>query len=285
MRTAVIGLGYFSQFHLDAWTTLPGVQVTGVTDLDPTRRDWAMQRYGVRAYPDTARMLDAAQPDVVDIIAPPSAHADLIAQCATAGRVIVCQKPFCTSLDEAEHTTALAEAAGARLVIHENFRFQPWHRAIKSALPELGDIYQARFALRPGDGRGPDAYLSRQPRFRSIKRLLIEETAVHLIDLFRWFMGDITAVYADLRQINPVIAGEDAGLMILDHASGARSTFDGNRHSDHISDSPRRTMGLMEIEGEGGAITLDGQGQVLLRPFGSQTPRIIPVLFPASSNS
>ena len=46
-------------------------------------------------------------------------------------------------------------------------------------------------------------------------RFLIHETGIHLIDVFRYLLGEITGVFARLRRINPVIKGEDAGLRDL----------------------------------------------------------------------
>lgn len=276
---AVIGLGYFSQFHLASWCDMPETRVVAATDLDAARREWAHAEFGVPVV-DSVETALATNPQVVDIVAPPPAHADLIRASLAPGRLIICQKPFCTSLAEAQAITAEAEAAGARLVIHENFRFQPWHRTIKSVLDSgrMGKVYSARFMLRPGDGRGPDAYLDRQPAFQTMPRLLIHETGVHFIDLFRWLFGDITALYADLRQLNPALSGEDAGTLILTHESGAQSTFDGNRLADHATDAPRRTMGDMEVVGEGGTLTLNGYGQVHFRAFGTETAEPIPLI-------
>ena len=281
-NVAVIGLGYFSQFHLAAWSRRDRLALAGATDLDPARRAWASDTYGVPAFDSAEELLEAAQPGIVDIVAPPGAHAALIRQCLAPGRIVICQKPFCTSLAEAQAITTEAEAAGTTLVIHENFRFQPWHRTIRAFLDggAMGTIWQARFCLRPGDGRGDDAYLSRQPRFREIERLLIEETAVHFIDLFRWFFGEIESVWSDLRQLNPVLKGEDAGLMVLTHTGGCRSLFDGNRLADHVSDNPRRTMGELEIVGEGGTLTMDGAATVRFRPFGAMDWQEIPVTHP-----
>ena len=50
--------------------------------------------------------------------------------------------------------------------------------------------------------------------------------------------GDVSHVYADLRRLNPVIAGEDAGLILFDFANGARGLFDGNRLADHRASQP-----------------------------------------------
>ncbi len=287
LKVAVIGLGYFSQFHLGAWQSDPLIGHVAATDLNPDRRVWAEETYDVAVFHTVAALLAAADFDIVDIVAPPPAHKALVLQSLRAGRIIVCQKPFCTSLEEATEVAAAAKAAGAKLVIHENFRFQPWHRTTKAVLEAdgLGQIFQAQFNLRPGDGRGADAYLSRQPAFRSMERLLIHETGVHFVDLFQWLFGDITSVYADLTQLNPAIKAEDSGLLVMEHASGARSTFDGNRLSDHITDNPRRTMGEMWVEGEKGTLRLDGQGQVFIRAFGDRNERHIPHSMPVDEET
>ena len=69
-----------------------------------------------------------------------------------------------------------------------------------------------------GDGWGDNAYLDRQPYFQTMPRLLVVETAIHWIDTFRFLFGEVDAVYARLRRINPAIAGEDAGLICFDGA-------------------------------------------------------------------
>lgn len=273
---AVIGLGYFSQFHLRAWQDDPRVARVAATDIDPARRAWAENEFQIDVYDDLDGLLAGLEPDIVDIVAPPPAHSALVSATAQAGRVVICQKPFCTSLEEAEAVTANAKGD---LIIHENFRFQPWYRTLRRLLDtgDLGNVYQARFALRPGDGRGPDAYLARQPAFQTMPRLLIHETGVHFIDLFTWLFGPIRAVYADLVRLNPSIEGEDAGLLLLDHESGVRSQFDGNRLSDHATDNPRRTMGEFWVEGERGVLHIDGQGRIWRRAFGQANSEQIPL--------
>ena len=134
---------------------------------------------------------------------------------------------------------------------------------------EIGAVLQATFRLRPGDGQGPRAYLDRQPYFQQMERFLIHETGVHWIDVFRFLLGNPTAVYADLRQRNPVIKGEDAGVVVFDHPGEVRAIFDGNRHLDHAADNLRRTMGEALIEGSKGSLTLTGDGAVHLRGFQS----------------
>lgn len=274
MKVACLGAGYFGQFHYESWRRIDGAALVGACDLDKPRAEAT----GAPAFTDLTEMLDAARPDLLDIIVPPAGHADAIRTALSHGlRWIVCQKPFCLSQAEADTITAEAEAAGATLIVHENFRFQPWYRTIKAQIETgaLGDVQQMTFRLRPGDGQGPEAYLDRQPYFQTMERFLVHETAVHLIDVFRYLFGDPVAVYADLRRLNPAIAGEDAGVILSDHPGGVRCLFDGNRHLDHASDNLRRTMGEALVEGTKGSLTLNGSGAVGLRPFGAAQTQII----------
>ncbi len=268
IKVACLGAGYFSQFHYGSWARCEEVTVVGACDHDAARAG----ETGAPPFTSLDAMLAETQPDLLDIILPPPAHASAIRTALAAGiRWIICQKPFCTSITEAEAMTAEIEAAGATLVVHENFRFQPWYRAIKAQIEAgaIGDVLNATFRLRPGDGQGPRAYLDRQPYFQQMERFLIHETAVHWVDTFQYLFGPTRSVYADLRQINPVIAGEDAGHVIFDHASGVRALFDGNRLLDHAADNHRRTMGEALIEGTQGTLTLRGDGSVGLRRFGT----------------
>lgn len=266
---ACLGAGYFSQFHYGAWSRIPQVTCVGAADqnLDAARAT------GFAAFDSLDAMLAQTDPDILDIILPPAAHRTAILTALDAGvKTIICQKPFARALDEAEDLTQRAEQAGARLIIHENFRFMPWYRAIKSEIASgrIGTPLQASFRLRPGDGQGPDAYLDRQPYFQQMPQFLVHETGVHWIDTFRYLFGDPTSVYADLRQINPAIRGEDAGFVLFDHPGGVRSLFDGNRHCDHAADNHRRTMGEAFFEGTQGVLTLLGDGSVTFRAQGSQ---------------
>ncbi|MDG4674892.1 Gfo/Idh/MocA family oxidoreductase [Shinella sp. 838] len=267
IRVACLGAGYFARFHYDAWNRIDGAQVIGACDLDATRA----QATGAHAFSDLKTMLEVAQPDLLDIITPPPSHLDAIGTALDAGvKTIICQKPFCRNYSEALKATTLAEEAGATLVIHENFRFQPWYRTIRSMIDagELGDVSQITFRLRTGDGQGNDAYLHRQPYFRSMPRLLMHETGVHWIDTFRYLLGEPEAVYADIRKLNPVIAGEDAGYFILDFPGNRRALFDGNRLLDHNADNHRTTLGEAAIEGTKATALLDGNGAVSVRAFG-----------------
>ncbi|NND91510.1 MAG: Gfo/Idh/MocA family oxidoreductase [Granulosicoccus sp.] len=267
LRVACAGAGYFSQFHYDAWARIAGVDIVGSLDRDIS----SAAATGHPPFDSLSAMLSQTHPHLLDIVTPPATHMAFIKGALDHGvKAIICQKPFCTSLDEARRASTLCEANETVLVVHENFRFQPWYRCIRKAIDEklLGDVHQLTFRLRTGDGQGDNAYLDRQPYFQEMPRLLIHETGVHWIDTFRYLLGEPLAVYADLRRINPVIAGEDAGYVLFEFERGMRALFDGNRHLDHAADDHRLTLGECLVEGTEGTLSLLGNGCLQHRRFG-----------------
>jgi D-apiose dehydrogenase len=268
-RVAVIGAGYFSQFHLHGWQHMPGIELVAVCDVDAQKaKAVAAQFSAAHAYRSAQDMLATEQIDLIDIVTPPTHHRHLVEQAVNKGISVICQKPFATSYSEAESITRYAEQASVPLVVHENFRFMPWFREVRRLIAAglLGSLHGISFRLRTGDGQGSDAYLSRQPYFQKMPRLLIAETAVHYIDTFRYLCGEVHAVYARLRRINPVIAGEDAGFIHFEFKSGLHGSFDGNRLNDHVADNPRRTLGELWLEGERGVLRLDGDARLHFKP-------------------
>lgn len=268
LRLATVGTGYFSRFHYDAWARIPEVDLVGVCNRTLEAAEAVAASFSnASAFTDFETMLDVVKPDLVDIITPPETHLAYVSAVAARDIPAICQKAFCRDLDEAREAGRRVALSTAPVIVHENFRFQPWHRKAKQLIDDgvLGDIWQVLFRLRPGDGQGPRAYLDRQPYFQKMERFLIHETAIHLVDTFRYFFGEARAVYADLGRLNPVIAGEDSGLVVFDFAGGMRGVFDGNRLADHAADNRRRTMGEMWIEGSKGTLRLEGSGNLLLR--------------------
>ncbi len=273
LKVAIIGAGYFARLQIEAWGRIDQVELVAVCDLDPAQAQAGAQMCaGARSYTDASAMLAGEQIDLVDIATPPASHLALVELASSAVKFIICQKPLAPTLNEARQVVAAAATAGATLVVHENVRFMPWHREIKRLLNEqrVGRLLGLSMRLRPGDGQGEQAYLDRQPYFQTMPRFLIHETAIHWIDTFRYLAGEPSGVFARLKKLNPVIAGEDSGVVVFDMADNCTATFDGNRLVDHDSDNTRRTMGELLIEGSDATIRLDGQARLYIRDRGQR---------------
>ena len=269
LRIAAVGAGYFSQFHYHGWKNIEDAECVALADRDLSKARDIAQRFGVpQVYERVETMLDEIRPDLLDVITPPGTQHVLVAAAIERAIPVLCQKPFGATAADALAMTELAERANVPLIVHENFRWQPWYREAKRLIEagQLGMLHSVAFRLRPGDGQGPRAYLDRQPYFQGMPRFLVMETAIHWIDTFRFLMGEVAAVSARLRKINPVIAGEDAGYIVFEFESGATGLFDGNRLNDHVAKNPRRTMGEAWIEGSVGVLRLDGDARLWWKP-------------------
>jgi predicted dehydrogenase len=272
IRVACIGAGYFARFHLEAWRRIPEVEVVAVCDKDLVKAQELASAFQIKNTYDNANTLCEKEVfEVIDIITPPDTHLELCERFSRQGKHIICQKPLAPTPEEARAMVKLTGEAGVRFMVHENFRFQPWYRQIKILLEKgvIGDqLHTLSLRMRTGDGWKEDAYLDRQPYFRTMPRLLVYETAIHHIDVFRFLAGDITSVYARLRKLNPVIAGEDCGLILFNFKNGGQGIWDGNRYNEPNYDNPRYTFGETTMEGNGGTIRLYHDGRLTVQPLG-----------------
>ncbi|HOX02719.1 MAG TPA: Gfo/Idh/MocA family oxidoreductase [Candidatus Paceibacterota bacterium] len=278
LRGVCIGAGYFSHFQYEAWRRIPEVDLVAFSNRNPDRARSIQEKFHIdRLYSDYRAMLDREQPDFVDIITPPPSHLEICAEAARRGIHVICQKPLAPTLEDARAIVADAAQAGIRFMVHENFRFQPWHREIRRQLDArtVGDrLHSIHFRMRMGDGWGDQAYIPRQPYFRDYPRLLIYETGVHFIDTFRFLAGEIRRVTAWLRRLNPAIRGEDCGLVVFEFASGAVGAYDANRYNEPNYPSPRYTFGDLLLESSGGSIRLYPDSRLTRQPLGEPEAEI-----------
>ena len=273
LRGVAVGAGYFSQFHYDAWPRVAGAALVAVCDRDRARADAVVSRLGIpKAYDDLAVMLDAEKPDFLDIITPPDTHASFTRLAAERGVHVICQKALAPAFAEATAMVEGAERAGIRFMVHDNFRFQPWHREFRRLLDggAIGRLHSIACRTRMGDGWREDAYLARQPYFRTMPQLLIYETGVHFIDVYRYLGGEVARVFARLRRLNAAIAGEDTGVVLFEFVSGAAGLWDANRYNESLSADARYTFGEFLVEGDEGAIRLDEEGRMSVHRLGER---------------
>ncbi|MDA0345895.1 MAG: Gfo/Idh/MocA family oxidoreductase [Verrucomicrobia bacterium] len=277
LRVAIIGAGYFSQFQYEAWTRIPEVTIVAACNRSVDKAKEKCAQYGIpRFYSDWKEMVDEEKPDFVDIITPPPTHLEICKYLAKRNIHMICQKPLTPSYEESVQLVGLLQSTEARFMVHENWRWQPWYRKIKALMDEgkLGELFSIHFRMRVGDGWGDNAYLDRQPYFRDYPKLLMFETGVHFLDTFRYLGGEVSSLYAKLNKRNPVIAGEDSGIVICNFSSGATATLDANRYNEAETDDARFTFGVMRIDGSEGHLQMDLAGDLTFKPLGGLTQTV-----------
>ena len=114
-RVGFVGTGAIAGVHLDAVTQVPGAELVGVTDRDPARAQGFVARTrGVRVFPDLESLV-AAGVDVVHVLTPPHAHAQVALEALERGCHVLVEKPLATSDADCARLAA-AESRGTRRV-------------------------------------------------------------------------------------------------------------------------------------------------------------------------
>ncbi len=254
---AIIGCGFFGRIQLEAWSRMKDVAIVAACDAQLDRARSAAPR----AYAEPDRMLDAERLDFIDIATRPDSHLPLMRMAAGRGIPVICQKPLAENMSQALEMQRLADESGVRVMVHENWRFQPWYREAKARIErgEIGRPVSYSFRMRQRDGLGPEAYPN-QPYFRQMPRLLIYETLIHPIDTGRYLFGEIESVQAAMRRVNTLIAGEDRAVVLLRHTAGTDGVVDGHRFSN--PHPPGAAMGESFFEGEEGVLQVLANGDI-----------------------
>ncbi len=249
MRGAVIGCGFFAQNHLKAWGDVQGVDLVAVCDLDPAKARGAADLTGAKPYNDVDMMFADQRLDFVDIATTMETHEALVEKAAKAGAHVICQKPFAPDIAGVKRILATAEAAGIRIMVHENFRFQTPLIELKQAMVAIGEPFFAHIAWRTGYD-----VVAGQPYLAKVERFIILDLGIHVLDVARFLLGDVRDIYARTQKTMAGARGEAQATMSLGHSSGAVSAVTCT-YTNRIDPDPFPET-LIEVEGTAGTLHL-----------------------------
>jgi predicted dehydrogenase len=253
LRGAVIGCGFFAQNHLNAWGELDGVDLVAVCDVDLAKASLAASAFGISGiYDDAAKMLASEKLDFVDIATTADSHRMLVELAASHGTAAICQKPFATDMQDAVAMVNACAAAGVPLMVHENFRWQRPLMGVAQILHEgaVGRPFFGRISFR----HDFDVYRM-QPYLAEVTRFAILDVGIHLLDLARFYFGEVRRLSCTTTRANPRVRGEDVATILLEHDSGVTSIVDCSFYT-HLASNPFPQT-LVEIDGTSGSIRLE----------------------------
>ncbi|MCW5934763.1 MAG: Gfo/Idh/MocA family oxidoreductase [Fimbriimonadia bacterium] len=163
IRCAVVGFGAafnMGQSHCETIEAVPGLELVAVYDADPSRREAAREKFGVKTPDNYEELLADPQVDLVTTVTPHDTHAPLIIQALNAGKHAITEKVMCLNAAEADAMIAAAKQNNRLLSVFHNRRWDSDYLTVKKAVQSgaLGALFMIESTVngygKPGGWRG-----------------------------------------------------------------------------------------------------------------------------------
>jgi predicted dehydrogenase len=222
---ALVGLGWWGQKIARELAGSERIRPALVVDPDPQARERA-RALGVETVGDLGEALADPAIDAVVLATPHRFHAAQIVAAAEAGKHVFCEKPLCTTAEEVDTALAAVEAAGVRLGVGHEKRFEPPVTELieRCRSGELGTplVFEGNFsqdkflALPAGNWRLSSTEAPVGP---------LSATGIHLVDLAVAVHGEPSEVWARLATRATSFANGDTLSITLAFPDGGTATL------------------------------------------------------------
>jgi predicted dehydrogenase len=132
LRAAVIGVGHLGRHHARILSSIEGVRLEAVVDVNEPRAREIAFAAGARALTNVRELV--GQVDVVSIATPTETHAEIAGLLLEQGIPALVEKPLARSVAEADAIIDAAARSGATLAVGHTERFNP---AVLAARPAV----------------------------------------------------------------------------------------------------------------------------------------------------
>ena len=144
----IIGCGFWAnEMHLPAFQKNPHARVLAVASQSEQSARATAERFGIKTWTtDYRELLDRSDIQVVDVLTPNYLHAPIAIAAAGRGKHVICIKPLCMSLEQADQMIAAANQAGVQLFYAENVPFIPALTRAREIIDEgaIGDVFRVK---------------------------------------------------------------------------------------------------------------------------------------------
>jgi len=222
MRVAILGTGAIANKHAQAYKNI-GFELVACSNKTAARGEDFAKRWSTKFVADTKELCQMPGLDFVDVCTFPDSHLEPVQYCAEIKRAVQVQKPVATNLETARAILDAARAAGSKLSVVSQHRFDDATLFLKRALAagRLGKLLQADAYVK---WFRSDEYYSRPIKGSWATEgggALINQ-AIHQVDILLHLIGPVSAV-SGMWQLGArhKIESEDVVSALLRYQSGA----------------------------------------------------------------
>ncbi len=263
VRVGVVGTGGWAELlHLPALVSHPAAEVAAICSRTAEHADAMARKYAIpQVFTDYRAMIEQGGLHAVVIVTPDDLHYPITMAALDAGLHVLCEKALALTADQAHAMYAKAEAAGLKHMILFTNRWIPPHRYLRQLIDAgyLGRCLQYQMVCVAEYGRRSGYAWRFDPAHGNG---ILADLGAHLIDLARWYVGEITRVSASLqtygehvgRDGSPLAATNDSAMLLLESANGAQGMI----HVTAVAHVRGRGQDQqLRLYGEDGTLELD----------------------------
>jgi len=157
LRAGVIGVGRLGSAHAGCYVKIPEVELAGIFDSNGKLREEVAGQHGCEAYPSLDSLL--GEIDIASVAVPTISHFEVAKRCLDKGVHVLIEKPFTTTVSQAEQLLRLSQKRGLKLQVGHIERFNPAFLAAREHIEKPMFIETHRLAQFNPRGTDVDVVL------------------------------------------------------------------------------------------------------------------------------
>jgi len=203
LKIGLVGLGVMGNGHFFSHRAVSGSELVAVCD---ERYDFAKEKLtnfqsDIPLYSNMEEMIAEQRPDVIDIVAPTFAHAELAIRAMEAGCDVLCEKPMALFPEDCDRMIEASKRTGKRIMIAHVVRFMAPYMYLKSVI-ESGKLGRLERLDMKRISTIPRASCDNWMQDFDKAGGVILDLSIHDIDFARYVFGepkDFSGVYYTMK--------------------------------------------------------------------------------------
>ena len=225
MRIGIIGAGVIGKLRAQSVKNHSQTELVAVFDVDSRAAEQAVQGSQARTFASLDQFMDVDM-DAVFVSTPPHLHEEACLKAFEKGCHVLCEKPLSNTVEGCKRIVDAAKAANRVLAVGFNLRYYPAIKFVKDTIDSgvIGDLDHLRvFGGHEGLSQFRGDWQYKMPESGGGAMM---DIGVHMTDLARYFMGEITEVYGVMSErIWKVPGSEDNAMAVFRNSAGISASY------------------------------------------------------------
>ncbi|MFZ9707571.1 MAG: Gfo/Idh/MocA family protein [Ilumatobacteraceae bacterium] len=270
MRIALVGCGRVAKHYrtMLADPLLSDVKVVGVVDIDAAKRDDFAKHFGAVATTTVDECIEKSNPDLLVIATPSGLHAEHTRIVLEHDRHVLAEKPAAMLPSEIRSLDALAKKNGLMYGVAFQNRLNPAVRLLREAVSESRFGAVTSLSVRLRWSRDQSYYEDGWHGTWKMDGGVINQQAIHHVDVLQWLFGPITEVSAVIGNRLNKLEAEDTLVAAFRTQMGSLGTIEATTAA-----RPRDFEASLTVTAEGGVARVGGIALNLVEEFDFVSPR------------